>query len=68
MTTTQILADLANDYDLTATIANLEATYFEPLSEAGDLNHITRVRLAKARDTLQLAMEALEKLVTAQQD
>ena len=66
MTTTEILADLKVDSDLVATIANLEACYFSPLDEAGDMNPVTKVRLAKARDTLQLALEAIEKLVHSQ--
>lgn len=59
---TEILEDLSIDSELADTMANLEATYFQPLEDHGTLDPITCFRLGRARDALAMAADALKRL------
>lgn len=63
MTTTEILADLATDEELSGTIANLEATYLQQLDTASDVDALLSYRVARVRDALALATLAIEQLI-----
>lgn len=62
MAPAEILQDLADDRDLAATIANLEAVYFSQLELEPTLCPVTCYRLGRARDALAMAADAIKRL------
>lgn len=60
-TVEEILAELMDDDELSGSIANLNALYFDRL-ENHLINPMVSYRLGRARDALALAEEALKRL------